>query len=246
MIRSNLASFESLELNLIPSIFSYCNDHSEILINHWKYESKNLLREIHKIIDTHAFCECLLEKLSNEIDKLAKNFNKNDLDDQLIQCEIFFTHLIINTETLKLNTDPDLKLHFNRIKLMIHECRAAFEFIDAIECSRIIKRTKILYATIRKFQKCLKIKDAPESQIFSNFSSSIHQDISSDTPRDIAAVKEDYFDNFGIKPSICSILYKSARQKKSTESLIPRTSKLLTSRQNSSLCNATFRSKKKR
>lgn len=233
-------------MNLVPSLFSYCNNHSSILKDHWKNETKSLLYHIQKIIDTHAFCASLLENLSNGIDDIEKNFNKNQLNELLLQCEVFLTHLTINCDSLKLKLDTDLKKNYETVKLMLSECRAVFELCDAIESSRIVKRLKILYATVRKLQKCLKLTQTTESQIFENFPTSVNEDISklgSNNNTGAATVmNHEFFESFGIKPTIHSILYKSTR-KPQTESLIPKTSQY--SPRNVSMCNASFRSRKK-
>lgn len=233
-------------MNLVPSLFSYCNNHSSILKNHWKNETNRLLHHIQKIIDTHAFCASLIENLSNGIDSLVDNFNKNNLHELLLQCEVFLTHLAINCDNLKLKIDIDLKTHYENIKLMLRECQAVFELIDLLEPSRIIKRFKILYATIRKMQKCLKLKQTTESDIFTNFPTSAYEEITNLEPRNISAdgalMNNEFFESFGIRPSICSILYKSTR-KPQTESLIPKTSQF--SPKNTSMGNSSFRSRKK-
>lgn len=235
-------------MNLVPSLFSYCNHHSSILKNHWKNETKSLLHHIQKIIDTHAFCASLIENLSNGIDDLVVNFDKNQVNELLLQCEVFLTHLKINCDSLKIKVDTDLKKHYENVKLMLRECRAVFDLCDTIERSRIMKRMKILYATIRKLQKCLKLKQSNESQIFENFPTSLYDDISELGPRDVcpgdaAAINHEFFESFGIKPTICSVLYKSTNNKPLPGSIIQKTPQY--SPRNASMCNESFRSRKK-
>lgn len=164
-IASCLASLESLDSFLIPSLQYPNNGHATILEIHWKDEVTNLRTIIQGIIDTNAFANQLTYTLNNDIDELKRVYSKRTVENLLSKCEIFWQHLRINETDLKLKDTPNIKLHYDNFSLMIVECKAAYDMCPSAEVHRVLKRLKILLSVLRKLEKSL--EDENETNIFS-------------------------------------------------------------------------------
>lgn len=229
MIRSCLASAEALESYLIPSVFSNSNDHSALLEMHWLEEMAILQRTIQDIIDTHAFCSSLIDHLNNTISLVNRKYNADAIAGILSMSEIMLEHLRVNYDELKLDqVNSARRLHFDDLKLMLDECRAAFEICSpATDAHRIIKRIKILLSVVKKLKAtlsedntCSKSRtddftfgsvSSPESQIYTKENDCLLLSMSMQAINrsDATESGELYFKSFGIEPSMRSNFYEN-------------------------------------
>ncbi|KAG5671400.1 hypothetical protein PVAND_001598 [Polypedilum vanderplanki] len=209
VIRSCLASIETLDSYLIPAISSKTNDPSiEILKLHFFEESLELQTHIHFIIDTKAFCESLIEQLIETEEKNKKEFNRSELFQMIEHSNILLTHFKVNSTNLNLTTDKVLKFYFNDFKLILKECEAILNYPEPIENfeKRVLKRFNILKNTIKKILSALKIKS---NEFEDNKKAKEEEKINFDEEM----LKSNYFNT--IRPSaLGSILYHSKRSQK--------------------------------
>lgn len=208
VVRSCLASIETLDSYLIPAITSQTNDPSiEILKLHFYEEALELQTFIHFIIDTKAFCISLMEQIIEVTESNKKCFNKSSLYLTVDFAKILLTHLNVNAENLKLSQDKVLKFYFNDFKLILTECEAILNFPDPIDEfeRRVLKRFNILKNTIKKLTSAMKII-ANEFDVDENLKTA---KIAEEFPSKCF----DYFNS--IRPSaLSSILYESKRSMK--------------------------------
>lgn len=205
IIRSCLASIESLDSYLIPAITGKTDPSIEILRDHFEEESKVLQHNVQQIVDTTAFCSILMEQLNNTIEVNRENFDKDSLLALVRRSNVLLQHLQINSKNLQLTTDKVTKFYFSDFKLILTECDAILNFPDPIEDAerRILKRFKILYSTTRKLQNA--IKNVQKSS-FEEDGAAAKVDKVSQFPSKCS----DYFNT--IRPSaLGSILYESRR-----------------------------------
>lgn len=161
LIKSCLASIESLDTYLIPAITSKTIDPSiSILIEHFYEECFELQRNIHLIIDTKAFCVCLAEQIVDYIEINRKVFDKDSLINLLDFSKVLLTHLNIVSDNLKISEDKVSTFYFNDYKLILNECEAILNFPDPIENfeKRVLKRFNIMKNTIKKLLSAIKVK----------------------------------------------------------------------------------------
>lgn len=249
IIRSSLASLESLEEHLIPSIIiADCTTHSKLLQDHWLSEVNILQFHIQKIIDTHAFCESLLDILGKTIELTVRAYDRTVIERCLCRCDIFLAHFNINATNLWLTeTASDLDKFERDYRLMISECRAAVE--ADVTKDRIVKRLRILKSILNRALKVFKkasdsngADSATAEGNFAKLSSSVEDDHGDDVED-----SDKYFESFGIKPKQFSVLYKSTRR--TSELTVPISMKNVTV-STLSVCRDTtmgsFRSRKKR
>jgi hypothetical protein len=161
IIRSCLASIESMDSYLIPSLsYQEKSDSSiDILQEHFEEEINILQRYIHQIIDTNAFCSSLIDQLQVIIDASKKCFDKPAIAKMIKKSEILLAHFNVNCENLNFGSDKISKFFYNDFKLMIKECEAILTFQEPIENEnqRILKRLSILNATLKKLQNALRL-----------------------------------------------------------------------------------------
>lgn len=198
IIRSCLASLESLDSSLIPSLFSNCVEHSNLLEAHWNEELAILQNEIQKIIDTNAFFSSLISMFDDSIRELNQSFDKTTAENIINCIDVLQSHLEINSNALKLKDEKVTNLLYGDFKLMVIECRAALYYADKTDVSRIVKRLKILLNCIKKLQRSLFTVDKENE-------AKIDNGILSEP------VQKDFFDSFHIKACVSSILYKTRR-----------------------------------
>lgn len=87
-MRSCLASFESLDTTLIPSLQAHGSDlHSDILEQHFNEEVAKFKAALQEIIDSRALVGCCLEILTSGISATEKLFDKQRLED-LVQISL--------------------------------------------------------------------------------------------------------------------------------------------------------------
>lgn len=225
-MRSSLASLESLDSFLIPALLSQSGVHSELLQNHWNDEIAVLINSIQNIIDTHAFCGCMIDILSNSIKTLSLSYDKNILSSLIFHCDVLHQHFQINSDELTLGDDSSRTLHFNDFALMLKECKAALALCKEDENNRIIKRFKILLSVLKKFYGTLTTEvDAKSDKILtfgdvtvplSKFPTKV--DLARTESMDVltgeTVTTEIFFESMGItaSPTKC-VLYESKREK---------------------------------
>lgn len=213
IIRSCLASIESLDSYLIPSLnFKDDNDQSiDILQEHFAEEIVVLQHYIHQIIDSNAFCTSLIDQLQIQVDEAKKSFDKEKLKRIVKKSEILLVHFSVNAENLKLSTDKVTKFYYNDFKLMKVECDAILNFQEPIENenSRILKRLCILTSTLKKLQNAIKLKQNKVTSL-ENFENAKQKFEETVDKNKIPAKCSEYFNT--IKPSaLTSILYETKR-----------------------------------
>ncbi|XP_037052544.1 serendipity locus protein alpha-like [Bradysia coprophila] len=161
-LQSSLASLEALDSFLIPAILSHSKIHSILLQSHWNDEIGVLIHSIQNIIDTQAFCSCIIDIFSTSINSLTQTFDKEIVQNLLFQCDVLNQHFQINYNDLELGTESPRSLYLKDFHLMIKECNAALVLCKEDEKNRIIKRVKILLSVLKKFHSTLKAHDEPK------------------------------------------------------------------------------------
>jgi hypothetical protein len=209
VVRSCLASLESLDEHLIPSFLSEnCEIHANLLEKHWNEEISELELQIQKIIDSDAFCTSLLETIERCIQSCTKTFDAMLISDIVAKSKILYQHYEINEQLLHLNDEDLPKFFFRDFKLILKECEAAVDYIGKIDEVRVIKRIKILKSTLKKLQKAHKNKEnvLVESNVEANKQNvqPTKEILNSDEFKN--SVK--FFTSFGIRASSRSILYQ--------------------------------------
>lgn len=158
VIRSCLASIESLDSYLIPAITGKTDPSIEILQDHFEEEAKVLQNHVQQIVDTTAFCSILMDQINDTIEVNRNNFDKDSLLGLVKRSNVLLQHLLINSKNLQLTTDKVTKFYFHDFKLILTECDAILNFPEPIDDAeqRILKRFRILYSTVRKLQNAIK------------------------------------------------------------------------------------------
>ncbi|CRK88982.1 CLUMA_CG002675, isoform A [Clunio marinus] len=212
LIRSCLASIESLDSYIIPAVMSKSDPSLDILQDHFEEEVKELQHHVQQIIDTKAFCGTLQDLLNVGIETNRKVFDENSLQTLIKQTKILLDHFQVNSKNLQLTQDKVSKFYFSDFKLILTECEAILNFPEPIEDRerRILKRFCILNNTIRKLQNAIKN--------LSNFDVG-EEEKAIEIEKNIATASQcpskcaDYFNT--IRPSaLGSVLYESKRSKK--------------------------------
>lgn len=164
-LRSSLASLEALDSFLIPAILSNSKIHSDLLQSHWNDEIDVLIRSIQNIIETQAFCSCIIDIFSTSISTLSQSFDKEIVQNLLAHCDVLNQHFQVNYNELELGTESPRSLYLNDFHLMIKECNAAVVLCNDDEKNRIVKRVKILLSVLKKFHDTLKTNDVPKKEM---------------------------------------------------------------------------------
>ncbi|XP_017148525.1 serendipity locus protein alpha [Drosophila miranda] len=158
MMRSCLASFESLDTTLIPSLQANGSDlHSDVLEQHFDEEVAKFKATLQEIIDSRAFLGCCLEILTSGISAAEKHYEKVPLEDLLEMALFVLEHfqVEVNRTVLaetKLQIGQEYLQQFIRI---LRECKAILMCASQVEPKRIIKRFKILRTILRKLHGCI-------------------------------------------------------------------------------------------
>lgn len=230
ILRSCLASLESLDMNLVPSIFSNCGAHTDILENHWKSEVKMLQYYVQEIIDTNAFCSSFIEILTNSIDRIVLEYDKAVVEEILKKTEVLHQHFLVNFDNLKLGNDSTGKIYFDDFKLIVNECKASLQCSEEIHPDRIVKRLKILKSIVKKLQKSFEgsVKGG-SSNVFDSLPDSLKTFSTNYEHKIDDSLK--FFETFGITPSsrASSFFYHTKTDVTPSDSMIGRTSLLLSS-----------------
>jgi hypothetical protein len=176
VIKSCLASIESLYPHLIKSLTDNTDPSLDILQMHFDEECEKFQQVIHKSIETKSFGRILMEKIETCCEGNRKTFNKNEFLNLLDFAKILLTHLQINSEVLKLTND--LSFPFNDLKLIFNECDAILSFKDDSPefNKRILKRFNILKNSINKLLNAMNQNSSQSQNIHSEKSSKIKEE----------------------------------------------------------------------
>lgn len=158
MIRSCLASFESLDTALIPSLQANGTDlHSDLLEQHFNEEVSKFKSALQEIIDSRALLGCYIEILTTEIAAVEKSYNKEKLQDLSQMSLVLLEHfqLDVNRKVLTDTKDQMGEEYFQQLIRILRECKAILICASQVEPQRIIKRFKILRTVLRKLQNCI-------------------------------------------------------------------------------------------
>lgn len=228
-LRSSLASLESLDSFLIPAILSHSQVHSKLLQNHWNDEIAVLINSIQNIIDTQAFCGCMIDILSNSINSLSQTYDEDISDNLIYHCDALHQHFQLNFDELNLGAESSRKFYYDDFVLMLKECKAALVLCKKDENHRIIKRLKILLSVLKKFHGSLKTDDESKHDKVltfgevtlppSKFSTKIKlvKTESMEVLTSESVTTEIFFKSMGITASPTNIfLYESKREKSSS------------------------------
>lgn len=180
---------------------------SGLLAQHWSEETAKLSSNIHKIIDTKTFSACLVESISeqlnrNEAETKQRNSESSPttltaLEGILKMCLLFHQHLSLNHE----GTGPDRRTD---LRIMLNECKAVLRHADQVEMSwaRIFKRFRLLVHVLEQIRRDWPTTDEDEDEeegrnTFeeSPMSSDLNPVVIFDTDYDEAT---EYFMSFGI------------------------------------------------
>lgn len=201
-MRSCLASFESLDSCIIPSLQAKGtnNAFSELLEQHFNEEVIKFQKTIQEILDSHAFASCFCDILTESIAKNCKQFDKTALLDLVKMGELLSEHFQLPANQKQLREQMDLMDTYKKYVLILQECQAILNCKqENVEQQRVLKRFKILRCVLKKLVAQLNNKNADEmenkSQMF------IMSEDLSDSQRMFASI--------GISPSIRSILYNN-------------------------------------
>ncbi|XP_043646947.1 serendipity locus protein alpha [Drosophila teissieri] len=158
MMRSCLASFESLDTTLIPSLQAHGSDlHSDILEQHFNEEVTKFKATLQEIIDSRAFLGCYLEILTSGISATGKLYNKQRLED-LVQISFLLVEhfqLEINRKVLTETQGRLGEEYYQQFIRVLRECKAILMCASQVEPQRILKRFKILRTILRKLHGSL-------------------------------------------------------------------------------------------
>ncbi|XP_037954204.1 serendipity locus protein alpha-like isoform X1 [Teleopsis dalmanni] len=220
IIRSCLASIESLDSCVIPSLYAKnaADIHSEILEQHFNEEVNIFKNAIQQIIDSHAFTSCYADLLSDCIKKLEKDFNKTKACEIIQMAELLYEHFQLPANRKELAKIADRDKYFKKFVIILRECQAILICADQVESKRILKRFRILSSISRKFLDTLVAhgRHAKKTNAF----------IMSEQFNE----SECMFESAGISPSIPSILYQNdhtLRRRAASDSLKGNYSKLM-------------------
>eukprot|EP00099_Drosophila_melanogaster_P019179 NP_610423.3 spitting image [Drosophila melanogaster] len=158
IMRSCLASFESLDTTLIPSLQAHGSDlHSDILEQHFNEEVAKFKAALQEIIDSRALVGCCLEILTSGISATEKLFDKQRLED-LVQISLLLVEhfqLEVNRKGLSETQDRLGEEYYQQFIRVLRECKAILMCASQVEPQRILKRFKILRTILRKLHGSL-------------------------------------------------------------------------------------------
>ncbi|KAH8402000.1 hypothetical protein KR009_009090 [Drosophila setifemur] len=160
MMRSCLASFESLDTSLIPSLQANGSDlHSDILEQHFNEEVGKFKAALQEIIDSRALLGCFLEILAAGISAAEKLYSKDRLQELAQMSLMLLEHfqLDVNRKVLSETKDHMGEEYFQQLIKILRECKAILMCASQVEPQRIIKRFKIMRTILRKLHSCIEV-----------------------------------------------------------------------------------------
>ncbi|EDW89417.1 serendipity locus protein alpha [Drosophila yakuba] len=214
MMRSCLASFESLDTTLIPSLQAHGSVlHSDILEQHFNEEVTKFKATLQEIIDSRAFLGCYLEILTSGISATEKLYNKQRLED-LVQISLLLVEhfqLEINRKVLTETQDRLGEEYYQQFIRVLRECKAILMCASQVEPQRILKRFKILRTILRKLHGSLGVgKHEDELRV-------PLAPLLVDDANNIKEINEDETHYSGLKTSRNSILYDTERRNRGSK-----------------------------
>lgn len=205
IVRSCLASFESLDSCIIPSLQSKGNSEvfAKLLEEHFNEEVANFKQAIQEIIDSHAFASCYFEILTQTIKENDKEYSKESLDDIIKMGDFLYEHFQVAVNQKELKKQADRLELFKKFTLMLQECQAVLKCTTTmlVEPQRVLKRFKILRSVLRKLIDELGESTASGAALSNRSDVFVMSEDLSDSQRMFASI--------GISPSIRSILYNN-------------------------------------
>ncbi|XP_005179628.2 serendipity locus protein alpha [Musca domestica] len=207
VVRSCLASFESLDSCIIPSLQSKVNSnmYAHVLEQHFNDEVRNFKRAIQEIIDSHAFTSCYYDLLNQAVKSCDKEYNKQSLEDVVQMANFLYEHFQLPVNQKGLQKHGDSIALFKKFSLILQECKAILKCSNGqhVEEQRILKRFKILRSILRKFMDELGGKP-PDGNPLGTTKSQVF------LMSDELSESQQMFASIGISPSIRSILYSNS------------------------------------
>ncbi|XP_001357638.2 serendipity locus protein alpha [Drosophila pseudoobscura] len=151
IVRSCLASLESLDACIVPALQSSALHHADILEHHFNDEMLIFRNLIHDIIDSRSLVNNYLDMLAESlhIHIAAKSVPREYL--LIVQMgSVLAEHfrLPVNYSAL---SDDGKRVHKDLI-LILRECLAAVSLATPVDPKRIVKRLKILYSVLAKLR----------------------------------------------------------------------------------------------
>ncbi|XP_036342904.1 serendipity locus protein alpha-like isoform X2 [Rhagoletis pomonella] len=209
LVLSCMASLEALDSCIIPSLQTRngADMHSEIMEQHFYEEITKLKSVICEIVDIKPISRCFHEMLNNCIIQTEKEFNKSKLDDMVQMGEFLLQYFQHPTNKKDLQQTNCKRLeYFQKLTLMLHECRAIMVCANQVENSRILKRFKILRAVMRKFVDAI---DKTQQELSKKLETNIILPTLPIAETHTLDLYESQLLLQAIEPSVCSILYRN-------------------------------------
>ncbi|XP_011189982.2 serendipity locus protein alpha [Zeugodacus cucurbitae] len=211
LVRSCMASLEALDSCIIPSLQAHngTDMHTEILEQHFYEEINKFKTVLYEIVDALPLTRCFYELFSTCLAETEKQFNKSKLDDLVQMGEFLLQYFQYTTNKKVLHHAHKLKNNalelFQKLKLMLNECRAILVCADQVEQMRIIKRFKILRAILRRFVDALE-----QTENVSGKKVEADRTVMQNVATDIKSIdlNASQYMLECIEPSVCSILYR--------------------------------------
>ncbi|XP_034654325.1 LOW QUALITY PROTEIN: serendipity locus protein alpha [Drosophila subobscura] len=204
MMRSCLASFESLDTSLIPSLQANGSDlYSDVLEQHFDEEVAKFKAALQEIIESRAFLGCCLEILTAGISAAEKHYEKGALEDLLQMALFVLEHFQVEVNR-KVLAETKLEVgqeYLQQLIRILRECKAILMCASQVEQKRIIKRFKILRTILRKLHGCIGASSQREEGPSVMDSHLVDE-----------SQEEPSFS--GIATSHCSILYDTVRRRR--------------------------------
>lgn len=239
-LQSAVASLESLDSHLLPRLLlllhpkgaaaaavgGWPTPFSGLLAQHWSEETAKLSCNLHKIIDTKTFSACLLDCISEQLNRTEAETKKEKksspttvvaLEGILKMCLLFQQHLSVNDD------DGGIGPHCHRrtdLRMMLSECRAVLRYADQVEMSwtRIFKRFRLLLHVLEQIRREWPDEEEGEGGITFDESPSGREEKSSELNSVHSDSDEatEYFMSFGISaaPTTSRLLYQRRKEKK--------------------------------
>ncbi|KAH8254467.1 hypothetical protein KR032_010217 [Drosophila birchii] len=165
IVRSCLASLESLEACIIPALqlsqSTSSAHHVKILEDHFNEEMRIFRSIIHEIIDSSSL-------INNYLDMLAESMQMLDKDHLILIVQmgsVLVDHFQLPANYSVLGEDAK-RVHHDFI-LILRECKAVVNLDFSLEPKRIAKRLKMLYSVLAKLRNLI-CKDSLEDSTISS------------------------------------------------------------------------------
>uniref|UniRef100_A0A1B0AG77 Serendipity locus protein alpha n=1 Tax=Glossina pallidipes TaxID=7398 RepID=A0A1B0AG77_GLOPL len=157
LVRNCLASFESLDSCIIPSLYEKGSGqlYSQLLECHFKEEVKNFKTAILEIADSQEFTVCFYDLLNQYLKDNEKNYNSLSLQEIIQMGEILKQHFLLPINQKVLLKRGTCFESFKKFCVMLSECQAILQTSECVNTKRVIKRFKILRSQLHRLIKGL-------------------------------------------------------------------------------------------